>query len=627
MRQCLSVLLSLAIILGLSLPVHAENLGNDILYYIAVDRFFDGEPANNIPDFAFPVSEEENDERAVKYNQVNRSLLPYLYDPTHRYVGMYWGGDLTGIIQKLDYLQDLGVTKLVLSPIQDNTNGLQFSPVEGNYLRTAIKPENEEFDPFYAGLSTAFHGNWTKDWFELEEHFREPNSGLDTFRRLLDEAGKRGIGIVLELNLNSTSPYQDSPPERDFDRTQFQQWLVDNGAVYKHGGLVASYNPESTASDASWFHPPLAINYAHPTTEMLEKGSVGGMPDLNQDYPPTRDYLLDAVEFWLTLNEGGEQVAGFYLDGVANINQGFWQKLETRAHETNPEAVLIAEYPDGGYRDRDAVDWLKETSGYTWVHYGNSLPARNFFSGQRGWDGRTYVLRENALGLKGQYYNYSPLVAFAHRLLNPSESLEIPPRSLDVLGDEKAKGWVNFIEAHDLPRLFSNNPEMTEEAYASLIKFIFASPGVPLVMYGTETGLAVPHHIDHQGLFGIGGNPYNEPMMIWSGDRGWNETLHQITKKMSQLRRQYPVLRYGDTDFLYPQDGSKANDLFMVRDDGESPRILYAYSTNGGEFHLSLAEHNINQVEGVLTNQEVKVSDDEWTISLAADESQVFIVR
>jgi len=146
-------------------------------------------------------------------------------------------------------------------------------------------------------------------------------------------------------------------------------------------------------------------------------------------------------------------------------------------------------------------------------------------------------------------------------------------------------------------------------------------------MYGTETGLAVPHHIDHQGLFGIGGNPFNEPMMIWPGDQGWNEDLHQITRQMSQFRHQYPVLRYGETRFLYPQEGNKADDLFMVREDGDSPRVLYAYSSNGGEFHLSLADHNIDGIEGMLPEQEVRISEEEWTIRLAPDESQLFILK
>jgi glycosidase len=205
--------------------------------------------------------------------------------------------------------------------------------------------------------------------------------------------------------------------------------------------------------------------------------------------------------------------------------------------------------------------------------------------------------------------------------------LEIPARSLDLLGDEKAKGWVNFIETHELPRLFSSSPEMTVEAYASLIKFIFTSPGVPLVMYGTETGLAVPHHIDHQGLFGIGGNPYNEPMMIWPGNRGWDEELHQVTRQMAQLRRQYPVLRDGETRFLYPKGANRANDLFMVREDSESPCILYAYSSAGGEFHFSLAEHDIEGIEGMQSDQDIMISEEEWTICLAPEESQVFILK
>lgn len=86
MQRYLSAFLSLALILGLSLPASAENLGNDILYYIAVDRFFDGEPANNIPQFAFSVSDDQDEDafgsvfdlRASAYNQANRSLLPYL---------------------------------------------------------------------------------------------------------------------------------------------------------------------------------------------------------------------------------------------------------------------------------------------------------------------------------------------------------------------------------------------------------------------------------------------------------------------------------------------------------------------------------------------------------------------
>jgi len=109
------------------------NLGNDVLYYAIVDRFNDADPRNNIPDYAFPTDPNlPQEERA--YNEMNRLLLRHSYDPTHRYMGLYWGGDLQGVIEKLDYLKDLGITKIVLSPIQDNANGIVYYPTANSYL-------------------------------------------------------------------------------------------------------------------------------------------------------------------------------------------------------------------------------------------------------------------------------------------------------------------------------------------------------------------------------------------------------------------------------------------------------------------------------------------------------------
>ena len=75
------------------------NLDNDVLYYIVVDRFFDGEPANNIPEFAFDTPPELLGTEQHQYNEMNKLLLHHIYDPTHRFMGMYWGGDLQGVIE------------------------------------------------------------------------------------------------------------------------------------------------------------------------------------------------------------------------------------------------------------------------------------------------------------------------------------------------------------------------------------------------------------------------------------------------------------------------------------------------------------------------------------------------
>ncbi len=616
------------------------NLENDVLYYIVVDRFNDADPRNNVPDYAF--EEESSNPKKQVYNEMNQLLLRHTYDPTHRYMGMYWGGDLEGVIQKLDYLQDLGVTKLVLSPIQDNSNGLFYHPDIETYL---YRSKNEPVeDDFYRHVSTPYHGYWTKDWFEIDEHFRSPDhQGRDryqVFRRLLNEAGKRDIGIILDLTMNQTAPGHISTEPPNLGKGGFlfgESWFADNGDVYRHGEKVATHwDPKTGERDPQgWFHEPKIIwDFDTASKQLLEQGQIsGGMPDLNQDAPQVKQYLFDAAKFWLTFNEDQYPIAGFRLDAVKHINERFWKEFEDYVLSINPDAVLLGEYFGGGYRNEASIHFLEKTNEITQYDFNLSEAARRFFSRDRGWDGRVYTLKETTLGRKGQYYNYDLLSWFWHWVLNPAETLEIPKSSLDAISNEEAKAWVTFAENHDKPRLKTYYPEISDQAYQSLIKFQFTARGVPLIMYGTETALAIPYHPKHDGLFGPGGDPFNRPMMIWPGDQGWKEDIHQTTKQMAHLRREYPVLRYGTTRYLLPDGASGKDDIFMLRepsDDSVSdnrPKVLYTYSTEGGEFLLSLEQENVEQCQLVESGDDIALVDGMLPIKLKPEQSKVFILE
>lgn len=615
------------------------NLENDVLYYIVVDRFFDADPRNNVPEFAFEKNTSDPEQRV--YNEMNQLLLRHTYDPTHRHMGMYWGGDLEGVIQKLDYLEDLGITKLVLSPIQDNSNGLFYHPDIQNYLYRD-KTEKVKND-FYTHVSTPYHGYWTKDWFEIDEHFRSPeDEGRDRyriFRKLLNEAGKRGIGIILDLTMNQTAPGHIStePPNLGAGGFLFgESWFADNGDVYRHGERVATHwDPKTGERDPQgWFHEPKIIwDFDTASKELIETGQIsGGMPDLNQDAPQVKQYLFDAAKFWLTFNEDHYPIAGFRLDAVKHINESFWQEFEDFVLSINPDTILLGEYFGGGYRAEDSIYFLEETDNITQYDFNLSEAARRFFARDREWDGRTYILRETTLGRKGTYYNYNSFNRFLHWVLNPAETLEIPKDSLDAISNEEAKAWVTFTENHDKPRLKSYYPDMSDEAYQSLIEFQFTARGVPLVMYGTETALGIPYHPEHEGLFGVGGDPFNRPMMIWPGHNGWKEEIHQTTKRMAHLRREYPVLRYGETRYLFPEGANKKEDIFMVREPSENEsanasRILYAYSTHGGEFLVSFAEEGVKQSRVVETDEELELVDGMLPIKLEPEEAKVFVLE
>lgn len=613
------------------------NLKNDVLYYIVVDRFFDGETENNIPNFAFTDVLEESKQQHL-YNEMNKLLLRHTYDPTHSYMAMYWGGDLKGIVEKLDYLQDLGVTKIILSPIQDNANGIFYHPDIKNYLHRSKEDEVKEENIFYSRVSSAYHGYWTKDWYEIDEHFRQPEGDrYGIFRQLLDEAGKRGIGVILDITMNQTSPGHIStePPEIGAGGFLFgESWFADNGNIYRHGELVATHwDPKTGERDPDgWFHPPQIIwDFGNASKELLEEGQIsGGMPDINQDALQVEQYFLDCARFWLTLNEGGYQLAGFRLDAVKHVNERFWRKFEQTVLDINPDAVLIGEFFSGGYRYPPSIQFLQETEHITQFDFNLSEAARRFFAQDRGWDGRAFILRELTLGRKGTHYHENSIQRLGHKILNPADTLEIPRSSLELVTDEEAKGWVTFVENHDQPRVRTFYPQMSDEAYESLIKFQFTARGVPLVMYGEETGLAVPYYPEHEGLFGIGGDPFNRPMMISSESPGWKPTTYETTKKMAHLRREYPVLRYGETRFVYPKSSSRSEDLFMLRepsscDSGDDcASILYAYSTHGGDFPLRLPA--LKGYEEVETGDRGTI-DGSLFIHLEPEQARVFVLK
>jgi neopullulanase len=133
------------------------------LYLIMIDRFADGDPANN----------------------------GNLYDRKNKFY--YHGGDLQGVIDHLPYLKDLGVTAIWLTPWYDNYDRLN-------------EIELKEDKP-----STGFHGYNPQDFYRVEEHF----GTFAKLRELVDAAHRNGIKIIQDEVMNHTGPYHpwvDDPP-------------------------------------------------------------------------------------------------------------------------------------------------------------------------------------------------------------------------------------------------------------------------------------------------------------------------------------------------------------------------------------------------------------------------------
>ncbi|MGH2561539.1 MAG: glycoside hydrolase family 13 protein [Thermomicrobiales bacterium] len=204
------------------------------------------------------------------------NLEPWDGDPTPR---GYKGGDLVGVRERLDYLQDLGVTALYFNPI------------------------------FQSASNHRYH---THDYFKVDPLL----GGDEAFDALLAECHRRGMRVVLDGVFNHAS--------RGF--FQFNDVLEN--------GRSSPWLDWFTVSD----FPPNAYDHSKPPGYEAWVG-LHALPKLNTDNPRMREYLMQAGEYWLRKGIDGWRLdVPFEIS-----TPGFWAEFRERCRAINPEAYLVGE--------------------------------------------------------------------------------------------------------------------------------------------------------------------------------------------------------------------------------------------------------------------------------------------
>lgn len=189
------------------------------------------------------------------------------------------GGDLVGVVEHLDYLQDLGVTAIYFNPVFK---------------------------------STANHRYHTYDYLEVDPIL----GGDEALRVLLDEAHARGMRVVLDGVFNHVGRglFQFSHLLENGEASPYLDWFkVRSWPLHAYGG------PDTQPGyDAWWGNPAL--------------------PELNVDNPVVRRYLLDVAEYWTR-----QGIDGWRLDVPNEVDHDFWREFRTRIKALNPDAYIVGE--------------------------------------------------------------------------------------------------------------------------------------------------------------------------------------------------------------------------------------------------------------------------------------------
>lgn len=250
----------------------------DIMYLIMIDRFSDGDPANNDP----PQSKG-------------------IYDRDNKFY--YHGGDLQGVIDRLPYLKDLGVTAIWLTPWYDNYDRLN---------QIELKEEKP---------STGFHGYNPQNFYAVEEHF----GTLDKLKELVDAAHRVGIKIIQDQVANHTGPYHpwvDDPPT----------WSWFNGSRAAHAKNVFQ----------TWvLHDPRPVADLYYQT--LNGWFLDFLPDLNQEDEEVERYLIQNTLWWI----GVTGLDGIRMDTWQYVPNVFWRDWNKALKREFPRFTVVGEVKDG----------------------------------------------------------------------------------------------------------------------------------------------------------------------------------------------------------------------------------------------------------------------------------------
>lgn len=459
MKKTLITLILFCIFIFSSVPAYGAAVGktrewqDETVYSIMVDRFFNANTKNDI--------------------DVN-TLDPLAYN----------GGDFQGVIDKLDYLKDMGFTAIRLTSIFDNTAG-------------------------------GYHGYWVNDFYQPDEHF----GSLKTFKKLVQEAHQRDMKVLIDFVTNNVST--EHP------------WVKDE-------------------TKQNWFN------------EKSDSSNSNALPDLNQDNPEVKAYLIDAAKWWINETD----IDGYTLPEVNHVPEAFWSDFSNEVKKEKDNFFLLGITSLNSNVDPDKY---KNAGIDSLTDYQHSEQLRNVFATTNR--------------------------AFSELNENKVQKPELQPQFFD---NEMTTRFTNDIV---------KNKHFPGARWRTALTYIYSTPGIPVVFYGSEIALNGGEIPDNR-----------QPMNF----RTEKELIDYITK-LGEVRNQLPSLTRGSMEMLYEKNG-----MAVYKRVYQDETAIIAINNTSESQNVTLNKEHIEggkELRGMLNGDLVRSNDDnQYDLIIDRDEAEIYVL-
>lgn len=488
------------IVPGFSTPEWAKGA---VMYQILVDRFYNGNPAGDVLDGEYyyvdgPTKHVEN----------------WAHCPQGISVREFYGGDLEGVRQKLDYLQELGIEVLYFNPLFVSPSNHKYDCQDYDYI-----------DPHVSNIVVdegAVLPEGCKDNTQAARYItrvtdkRNLEASNAYFAKFVEEVHAHGMKIILDGVFNHCG--------------SFHKWL-DREKLYEQQG---GYAPGAYVSGES----PYRDFFAFQNQEAWpDNGSYEGwwgfetLPKLNYEGSQELwNYVLDIGRKWVS---PPYNVDGWRLDVAADlghspeVNHRFWKEFRKAVKEANPNAVILAEHYG------DPKSWLLGDEWDTIMNYDAFMePITWFLTGmEKHSDERRTDLWGNADNFIGGMRHFmasmlTPSLQVAMNELSNHDHSRFLTRTNHIVGRAEHVGAKAAEEGV--------NYAVMREAVTVQMTWV----GAPTVYYGDEAGVC--------GFT----DPDNRRTYPWGRE---NKELLAFHKEMIRIHKQEKPLRKGSIKLLYAE--------------------------------------------------------------------------
>lgn len=504
---------------GFSTPDWAKGA---VMYQIFTDRFYNGDKSNDV---------ETNEYYYIgDYSQRVTNWDKY---PANMGVREFYGGDLQGVMDKLDYLQDLGVEVVYFNPLFVSPSNHKYDIQDYDYI-----------DPHYGKIvddGGEVLPNGVTDNSQATK-YKKRTTGLknleasnELFIKLVEELHRRGMKVILDGVFNHCG---------SFNKWMDRERIYEGEEDYEPGAYVSADSPYRSyfrffkEGPENW---PYNGNYdgwwGHDT-----------LPKLNyEDSVKLENYILYIGRKWVS---PPYNVDGWRLDVAADLgrsneyNHEFWQKFRRAVKDANPNALILAEHYG------DPSDWLKGDEWDTVMNYDAFMEPVTWFL--TGMEKHSDEAREELLGNIDNFIG-----SMAHHMSNMlTPSLQVAMNELSNHDHSRFLTRTN----HMVGRVEHLGPEAANEYVNKAVM------REAVVMQMTWVGAPTVYYGDEAGVCGFT-DPDNRRTYPWGHE---DQELIAFHKEAIRIHKEHPALKTGSLKIL----GGEENILSYARFKGHDRIIV-----------------------------------------------------